>query len=318
MQAFEQAVDAVVAGDVDMLTRLLRAKPELAKARSARPHRCTLLLYVGANGVEHERQKTPPNVLDVAKILLDAGSEVDAEADLYGGGATTLGLAATSIHPMRAGVQNELLQLLIEHGADINHPQGGGNGHGIVIGCLENGRGNSAEFLAGAGAKMDLEGAAGVGRLALVRGYFDEGGRLRDVEDGRQLQRGFLWACEYGRNDVVEFLLDRGADLNEMVDTSETGLHWSVIGGQVSTIELLLRRGADLERLNGYRGTALGQALWCLVHDPDTDFVPVVEFLLKAGSKVESGSAEWLEEQPTVSLKVNQRVAALLRAHEAK
>ena len=49
---FEAAVDAVVSGDEAALDRLLRAHPELIHARSARPHHSTLLLYVGANGVE--------------------------------------------------------------------------------------------------------------------------------------------------------------------------------------------------------------------------------------------------------------------------
>jgi hypothetical protein len=37
-----------------------------------------LLIYVGANGVEDERQRTPANVVEIAQMLLDA--EVDAEA----------------------------------------------------------------------------------------------------------------------------------------------------------------------------------------------------------------------------------------------
>ena len=56
---FERAADAVVDGDVDVLRALLREHPELATARSSRPHRCTLLHYLAANGVEGERQKTP-------------------------------------------------------------------------------------------------------------------------------------------------------------------------------------------------------------------------------------------------------------------
>jgi len=57
----------------------------------------------------------------VAEILLKAGAEVDAMAEIYGG-STTLGLVATSIHPMRAGVQNALIQTLLDYGAGIDHP----------------------------------------------------------------------------------------------------------------------------------------------------------------------------------------------------
>src|SRR5258708_6216852 len=144
MSRFEMAVDAVVGGDVDTLLRLLREEPELVRARSEREHHATLLHYVGANGVENARQKTPAHVVSVAKVLIDGGAEVDAEADLYGG-CTTLGLAATSVHPERAGVQNELLQALIDAGAGVNRARAGGHEHGAVIGCLENGRGKAAE-----------------------------------------------------------------------------------------------------------------------------------------------------------------------------
>jgi hypothetical protein len=88
-------VDAVVAGDADTLTHLLNQNPELIHVRSMRTHHATLLHYVGANGVEGWRQRTPKNAVRIAEILLDAGSEVDAAADMYHGGCTTLGLVAT-------------------------------------------------------------------------------------------------------------------------------------------------------------------------------------------------------------------------------
>src|SRR5439155_21757545 len=163
---FESAVDAVIAGDVATLQRLLRDRPELVRARSTRSHHSTLLHYVGANGVEGFRQKTPSNAVEILNILLDAGAEVDAPADMYGGGSTTLGLVATSIHPELAGAQIALLETLLNRGATIDT-----GGRGAVIGCLHNGRGAAAEFLASRGARLDVEGAAGVGRLDLVERF---------------------------------------------------------------------------------------------------------------------------------------------------
>src|ERR1700719_3996281 len=92
---FEAAVDAVVAGDVTTLERLLGQNPALIAARSPRKHRSTLLHYVGANGVEGFRQRTPKNAVRIAETLLGAGVEVDAGADRYGGGCKTVGLVAT-------------------------------------------------------------------------------------------------------------------------------------------------------------------------------------------------------------------------------
>src|SRR4030095_11282441 len=79
----ESAVEAVVSGDALTLERLLRDDPDLVRARSTRVtphdppmHRATLLHYVGANGVEGYRQRTPPNAVEIATMLLRAGAEV--------------------------------------------------------------------------------------------------------------------------------------------------------------------------------------------------------------------------------------------------
>src|SRR5438105_235465 len=122
---FERAADAIVAGDAATLAKLLRAAPQLVRARSGREHRSTLLHYVSANGVEDYRQRTPKNIVQIARMLLDAGTDVNAESDAYGGHSTTLGLAATSWHPEHAGVQVPLLELLLARGAKIDGPDTG-------------------------------------------------------------------------------------------------------------------------------------------------------------------------------------------------
>ena len=133
---FEVAADAICNGNVKTLKRLLREEPQLIHSRSTREHKATLLHYVSANGVEGYRQKTPKSIVEITKILLDAGADVNAEADVYGGGATTLGLVATSVHPFRAGVQNPLMQILLDHGADIDHVTSAGNRQHAVKGSL--------------------------------------------------------------------------------------------------------------------------------------------------------------------------------------
>src|SRR6266404_290764 len=129
---FEAAVEAIVGGDVATLGRLLDENPALIRARSTRTHRATLLHYISANGVEDYRQKTPKNAVEVAQRLLDAGAEVDAEANMYGGRDKTLGLVATSIWPAKAGVLTALIDLLLDAGAVVD---GGGSRGGAVNAC---------------------------------------------------------------------------------------------------------------------------------------------------------------------------------------
>ncbi len=287
--AFEDAVEAVVSGDEGQLRRLLAADGGLIRARSSRSHRATLLHYLGANGVEGFRQRTPPNAVEIAEVLLGAGAEVDAVAGMYGG-ATVLGLAATSVHPWLAGVQLDLLRTLLAHGASIDHPQGGVNPLTPILGCLANGRQEAAEFLAAHGASLDLEAAAGVGRLDRVRWFVDDQGGLRNGATEAQRQSGFHWACEYGRTEVVEYLLTRGADLVGL-HRGRTGLHWAAYGGHLEIVRLLLNKGAPVEVVDAtYRTTPLGWALYGWFQPPSAGallrYPAVVEELVKRGAVV--------------------------------
>jgi ankyrin repeat protein len=278
---FEQAADAIIKGDAATLTHLLKKHPDLPQARSTRRHNATLLHYVAANGIEDYRQKTPQNIVSIAKLLLDSGADVNAIADLYGG-STTLSLTATSIHPERAEVQDALLKLLLDHGATLteNSPSGG-----IVNICLANGRARAAEFLANRGAPLDLEAAAGLGRLDILRTFFEESTQPSSTASNLKQERGFLRACEYGRNEVVDFLLNHGVDIQTQANTGQTALHWAVIGGHENTITLLLSHGAQLEAKNIYGGTALGQAQWSAAHSDSTiDYGPIIDLLKRQGA----------------------------------
>jgi ankyrin repeat protein len=100
------------------------------------------------------------------------------------------------------------------------------------------------------------------------------------------MERAFLWAAEYGRNPVVDFLLQRGVPLETQANTGQTALHWAVIGAHVDTIKLLLDRGASLEAENAYGGTPLGQALWSAKHgDPKIDYAQITDLLRSQGAK---------------------------------
>ena len=298
---FERTADAIVAGDAGTLADLLRQHPDLIRARSARRHHSTLLHYVGANGIESWRQRTPENAVEIARILLDAGADVEAGADNYGTGCTTLGLTATSIHPKNAGVLRPLIDLLLERGARIEAP-GAGNEHALVNGCLANGRAEAAEYLATKGAPLDLEGAAGVGRLDLVKSFFNADGTLGATATVKKMYDGFNWACEYGRTEIVEYLLDHGVDVNASTGRhTQIGLHWAAYGGHLDIVKALLKRAPKLDaRDAAFGATPLGWAMhgwWERREQPAQQREPyyeIVALLVAAGAPVER---EWLTEE---------------------
>ena len=284
---FEAAADAIVTGDLKTLSQLLRKDPKLAQVRSTREHNATLLHYVSANGVEGYRQKTPKNAVKIAQALLDAGAEVDAEADVYGGGATTLGLVGTSVHPFRAGVQNPLMQVLLDHGAEIDHPKSAGNESSAVLGCLANGRGEAAVYLAERGARLSLEAAAGVGRLDIIQRAFTESGKLKRGVTKKEIQSAFTYACSWGRINVIEFLLKKGVSIKGHGGDGQTPLHCAAIFGQLETIKYLLKFDPPLEARNMYGGTVLGQTAWSAAHGGDPElYVEIIKTLIAAGAKL--------------------------------
>jgi ankyrin repeat protein len=290
---FELAVEAVIGGNTASLSSALRKNHELVHLRSTREHGATLLHYVAANGVEGYRQKTPKNVVRIANMLIEAGSYIDADLD-YGAagfevyperiGSTTLGLAATSIHPALAGVQIPLLETLVDSGASVDGLLEGWN---PVLAALHNGRGEAAEYLANRGARLTFEAAAGVGWLGLMREFFK-----KDVQPPRhELGLGFAWACAYGRSNVVVFLLRQGVNIRAMPH-GETGLHWAAYGGHAGIVESLLKWNAPINlKDKRYGGTPLGWALhgWCYPppERKNADYRKVAELLVAAGGRVE-------------------------------
>ena len=262
---FESAVEAVVNGDLSALQAMLRAKPELVHARSTRVtkfdppfHRCTLLHYVAANGVEGYRQKTPPNAVEIATCLLDAGAEVDSMADLYGGACTTMGLLVSSCHPAEAGLQAELAGVLLDFGAAIEGPAAAGDSP--LMAALAFGYLDTARALAKRGARVDtLIAATGLGLAA-------EAAKLLPQAGPEARHRALALAAQHGHADIVLLLLDAGEDPNRYnpkgVHDHSTPLHQAALAGHEAVVGLLIERGARLEMEDTiYHGTPLGWAM---------------------------------------------------------
>jgi ankyrin repeat protein len=212
------------------------------------------------------------------------------------------------VHPYRAGVQNPLMQILLGHGAEIDHKTSAGNRQSSVMGALANGRGEAAAYLAERGAQLNLQAAAGVGRLDVVKTFFNEDGSRKKTTSKKAVQSAFSYACSWGRQNIVEFLLANEADLADGGGDGQTPLHCAAIRGQLEIIKFLLKFNPPLEARNIYGGTVLGQTLWSAAHGGDPKlYAEIIETLIAAGAKV-----------PPRHVPVNKPIDDLLRRYDSE
>jgi hypothetical protein len=271
----------------------------VARARSTRRHHATLLHYVAANGVEGGRQRTPPNAVEIAKILLDAGAEADALADMYEHPCTTLVMLVSSAHPHVAGVQVALVDTLVDFGAAVDGVDGDS---APLMTALAFHYLDAAEELVQRGARVDnLPAAAALGRADLVDRFMRDDGSLRpgvarplgpwprlSTDPTEHVRHALTWAATWGRTAVVELMLRKGASAAAQ-DNDAGAIHFAAAHGHMDVVRLLLEHGASLEARNSYGGTVLSGTLWYAFNTPmpGIDYAEVVRALLALGARAD-------------------------------
>jgi hypothetical protein len=177
---FDEAVAALDAGDSVKLRSLIAADPALVHARTnlEPPYNyftaATLLHHVAGNPDRGRLSGTlgplPENIVEIARLLLDSGADVNA-ATLGPNGGTTMGLLVTSKQASDSGVSGPLMDILLERGAtlDLKKPD-------VLDAPLANHAPRAAEKMIELGAKVDVLAAAALGRMDMLRSAFDKKG----------------------------------------------------------------------------------------------------------------------------------------------
>jgi ankyrin repeat protein len=243
---------------------------------------------------------------DIARVtaLLDNDPRLVHRVDRAGG---------TPLHRAIASSAREVVALLLEKGADIHalHGAGPGSTSGYAAAYFQpidlalwrgpfwgvRGDIESAKLLLDKGAAYDLVIAAALGDLEQVRRMLDEDPAC--IETARPCgKRALSSAVEFGHPEIVELLLERGADPNGADGSTAprgAALHVAARTGDRPLVELLLAHGADP---NGSIDSA-GSATY-VAATPE-----LREVLFAAGGTLDTYDLMWLGEHDEVLRRVS-------------
>jgi ankyrin repeat protein len=192
-------IDAVRSGDVDALSQLLDANPELASARIQDNTGCSRTpLHVATDWPGYFR-----NAPAVVRRLIDVGA--DPDAPLIGGRH-----AETPLHWAASSDDVEVAEALIDGGANLEAP--GGSiastplSNAVAFGCW-----HVARLLVARGARIDaLWQAAALGARERVEDLLT----ASPPPTTDDINEAFWQACHGGQRRTAEYLLALGADIN--------------------------------------------------------------------------------------------------------
>jgi hypothetical protein len=229
--AFRRAVELIDAGDAAGLRSYLKQHPGLQRQHVVFEggnyfRNPSLLEFIAENPVRHG--KLPANIVEVAKAVLDAGVDQAALNE-------TLMLVATGSVPRECGVQEALIGVLCDGGADPNSSLRAA----AVLNELE-----AVHALLRRGAQIDLPVAAALGRIEDFRRLLPRGG-------AEERHLALAVASQYGHAEIVRMLLDAGEDpdrYNPVGGHSHTTpLHQAAWAGDFDLVKLFVERGARLD-----------------------------------------------------------------------
>ena len=172
--------------------------------------------------------KLPKNIVEIAKVIIDAGVDGSSLNE-------ALGLVATGCVPRECGVQIDLINLFCDEGADPNRASEGAAAHGEL---------EALRRLLTRGAELSLAIAAALGRT-------DDAYHLLSHATRDERHLALALAAQFGRAEIVRLLLDAGEDANRFnpvgAHSHSTPLHQAALGGHFDVVKLLVERGAELD-----------------------------------------------------------------------
>lgn len=191
------ATRAVQQGDHTTLRHLLATQPHLASARIGDERMSRTLLHAATDWPGHY----PGNAATV-QLLLAGGADVNAR---FAGPHTE-----TPLHWAASSDDVEVLDLLLDHGADIDADGGVVDDGTPLADAVAFGQWRAAQRLLQRGARPNLWQAAALGLLEEVDRHL----KADAAPPPDDVTVAFWCACHGGQRRTAQYLLARGAEPN--------------------------------------------------------------------------------------------------------
>lgn len=278
------------------------------------------LLARGANVDLTDRQGRTPlfhaaeyGQVEAARVLLAHGARLDP-IDEFG---QTVVQVANSSAP-------EVLRLLIEAGADLDHRAG--HAPLITVAAATSGDLELLDKLVAQGRPIEppdgqgrsaLQAAIGFGKHPIVDWLLDHGADV-NYRDERSGATVLATAVETGEPATVERLLSRGARIDAKTNGKESALFLAASRGHLDLVETLAAAGADIEAQNSLGMRPLMVAASTAVYwKKDTTATAVVEWLCSRGAELNAADRNGWTALHHAADSGHEQSARVLLAHGA-
>jgi ankyrin repeat protein len=310
---------AAAIGDAEFVRESLTKDPSLANAKDSSDR--TALYYAAKHGHVH-----------VVKELLENGADPNqAEKNAPRGAA---------LHAAASSNYVSIAELLLEYGADIN-AEVEASGNALYI-AMYKGYVEMQELLYASGGSITLTAACALGKLDLVGEILAVNPSLANADDDYgpltqavssesmnivqlllnnkvDLNRPWYasnymcYACRFSNKEMVELLLEQGADPNNSNWLGVSYLHLLALQGNTELAHLMLSYGADINAVDDeYCTTPLG---WAVKYGK----YEMVSFLLEQGADiVPIGVPDWATPKAWAERRRDEAIIELLSNRQGK
>mmetsp|Transcript_14721 Transcript_14721/g.23807 ORF Transcript_14721/g.23807 Transcript_14721/m.23807 type:complete len:897 (-) Transcript_14721:44-2734(-) len=214
----------------------------------------------------------------IVEFLLANGADVNAAASSE---VTALWLAASE-------GRVEVMKQLLKNGADATNARvdkitalmtasAGGHSEAVKI-LLENGADAATSDNEGLTALMNAAENGSVPTLKAILEHVNDPNYVNHMSN-----TGFtalIIASFHGHADAVEYLIDAGANVDQVHDNKVTALMYASAAGHLEAMKVLIAKGADLEFKHTNGGTALLEASTGGMYES-------IKLLVESGSNVD-------------------------------